>query len=291
MRVSLIIPSLNAATLRRVLQAVQNQTRSPDEIIIVGRDEAGVLSGFPEVDFFDTGVAVCAARARNIGMRKASGDVFLFLDADCLPVLDWLHVHLQRHEAGANVVGGSVAMESSNYWTQSDNLSMFHDFVPQHPPTDRFLLPTLNLSVRRTVVDKVGELDESFPGAAAEDADWTIRMRLAGYKLEFEPRAVVKHAPERTTWADVERHWWNLGHNSVRVRMRYAEEFGTPQQAGNAGWWRWMSPIIAARVTAGIFVKPVFWRYISSLPTVYATKILFCLGAANSVASGYAFLE
>jgi GT2 family glycosyltransferase len=203
MRVSVIIPSLNAPTIGRALAAVAAQTQNPVEIIVVGRDEAGTLTGFPGVRFIDTGRPVCAARARNMGMQAAEGDLFLLLDADCIPRPDWLKRHVARHEAGERVAGGAVALQGSNYWAQSDNISMFHEFVPQHPPGERFLLPTLNLSVRREVFDAVGGMDESFPGAAAEDADWTIRIRRAGYRLFFDPAAVVAHAPARTTWRDV----------------------------------------------------------------------------------------
>jgi GT2 family glycosyltransferase len=288
MNVTIIIPSLNAPTLARVLAAIATQTEPPAEIIVIGRDEAGVLEDFPTVRFIDTGAPVCAARARNLGMAAATGDVFLLLDADCIPRPDWLARHRARQAVGETVVGGAVDLQGSNYWAQSDNVSMFHEFVPQRPPGERFLLPTLNLSVRREVFESVGGMDESFPGAAAEDADWTIRIRRAGYRLWFDPSAVVAHAPARTTWSDVARHWRNLGHNAVRVRLRYAEEFGTPDGARRAGWWRLLSPLIAARITAGVYAKRPLRRYWPSLPVVYATKVLYCFGAARAIDSGFA---
>jgi GT2 family glycosyltransferase len=288
MRVSVIIPSLNAPTLSRALTAVAGQTELPEEVIVVGRDEAGALAAFPDVRFIDTGTPVCAARARNLGLLAAGGELFLLLDADCIPRTDWLARHLARHQAGQQVVGGAVALKGSNYWAQSDNVSMFHEFVPQHPPGPRFLLPTLNLSLRRAVYEAVGGMDESFPGAAAEDADWTIRIRRTGYRLYFDPTAVVAHAPARTTWRDVVRHWRNLGHNAVRVRLRYPEEFGTPAGARRAGWWRLLSPVIAARVTAGIYANRFLWSHWPSLPVVYATKIIYCFGAARAIDSGFA---
>ena len=286
MRTSVIIPSLNAPTLARALAAVMAQTEPPAEVIVVGRDEAGALAAFPAVRFLDTGAPVCAARARNLGLAAATGDLLLLLDADCLPRPDWLARHRARHAAGEQVVGGAVELAGANYWAQSDNVSMFHEFVPQRPPGPRFLLPTLNLSLRREVFSTVGGMDESFPGAAAEDADWTIRIRRAGYRLWFDPSAVVAHSPARTAWTDVVRHWRNLGHNAVRVRLRYPQEFGTPAGARHAWWWRLLSPLIAARVTAGIYAAlHAYWR---SLPVVYATKIIYCFGAARAIDSGFA---
>lgn len=288
MRVAVIIPSLNAPTLGRALDALAAQTVTPHEIIVVGRDEAGILRNRDGVRFIDTGAPVCAARARNLGIAAATGDLMLFLDADCVPRPDWLARHVMRHESGETVVGGAVSLEGSNYWAQSDNVSMFHEFIPQRPPGPRFLLPTLNLSVRRAVFEAVGGMDESFPGAAAEDADWTIRMRRAGYQLYFDPSAVVAHAPARTAWSDVVRHWRNLGYNAVRVRLRYTEEFGTPRGARSAWWWRLLSPLIAAKVTAGIYAERALRAYWPSLPVVYATKIIYCFGAASAIDSGFA---
>ncbi len=291
MRASVIIPSLNAPTLGRALVAVAAQTEPPDEVIVVGRDEAGALRGFPDVPFIDTTRPVCAARARNLGLAAAAGELLLLLDADCIPRPDWLARHRARHDAGEVVVGGAVALEGHNYWAQSDNVSMFHDFVPQLPAGPRFLLPTLNLSLRRAVFAAVGGMDESFPGAAAEDADWTVRIRRAGYRLWFDPAAIVAHSPARTTPRDVARHWRNLGHNAVRVRLRYAAEFGTPAGARHAWWWRLLSPAIAAGVTAGVYAKRPLRRYWRSLPVVYASKLIYCFGAARAIDSGFALSD
>ncbi len=288
MRASVVIPSLNAPTLARALAALAAQTDAPDEIIVVGRDEAGALAAFPAVQFIDTGAPVCAARARNLGLAAATGELLLLLDADCVPRPDWLARHRARHAAGERVVGGAVELRGSNYWAQSDNVSMFHEFVPGLPPGSRMLLPTLNLSLRREVFATIGGMDESFPGAAAEDADWTIRIRRGGCRLWFDPAAVVAHAPARTTPRDVVRHWRNLGHNAVRVRLRYPAEFGTPGGARRAWWWRLLSPLIAARVTAGVYAKRPLWPHWPSLPVVYATKIIYCLGAARAIDSGFA---
>lgn len=288
MKISLIIPSLNAPTLPSTLRSLRSQSLQPHEILVVGRDAAGTLSDFPDVRFIDTGRPVCAAAARNRGMLEADGELFVFTDADCLPYANWLKQLRDGHESGEMIVGGAVDVRSDNYWTQSDNVSMFHEFMPHWPAGTRKYLPSLNLSVRRTVVEDVGGMDESFPGAAAEDTDWTIRMRKAGYRLYFLPTALVRHAPVRRSWSDVARHWHKLGQNAVRVRLRYAEDLNTPRLLQQPRLLRLLSPLVAGGVTAGIYSHPAFWPHWKSLPAIYATKIAYCFGAAAAVASGQA---
>ncbi|MEW5989269.1 MAG: glycosyltransferase [Chloroflexota bacterium] len=287
-KVSVIIPSLNSTTLPRTLTGVASQSRPPAEVIVIGRDEAGILCNFPHVQFIDTGAPVCAAAARNLGVSRAGGEFFVFTDADCIPNPDWLRLLHQRLEAGERVVGGSVELKGSNYWAQSDNVSMFHDFVPESRPGPRPFLPSLNLGLHRSVVEHVGGMDESFPGAAAEDTDWTIRMRRAGYQLYFEPAAKVQHIPARTDWPDVARHWRNLGRNAIRVRLRYADDFDTPAFVRRPTWLRLLSPLIAAKATLDIYAQPYLRSYWTTIPVVYATKILYCWSAARAVASGEA---
>jgi GT2 family glycosyltransferase len=288
--ISVIIPTLNDTTLPRTIEAVLGQERRADEVVVVGRDERGVTRSFSQVRFVDTGRPVCAAAARNTGIRNSSGALIAFTDSDCIAEPTWLAYHERAHAAGADVVGGGISLEGANFFAQGDNVSMFHDFVSDHPPGERFMLPTLNLSVTRQVIERVGYMDESFPGAAGEDTDWTIRMRLAGYPLRFEPAAVVRHVPSRTRWKDVVRHWRSSGYAGVRVRHRYATEYRTPRIARSALQLRLLSPLIAARVTAAIYANPIFLRHWRNLPLVYATKIVYCLGAAAAVEDGFAFL-
>lgn len=289
MSISIIIPTLNNHTLTATLAAVVPQTRPGDELLVVGLDEIGVTQAFPQVKFISTGRPQCAAAVRNLGLTHATQEIFLFTDSDCIPAPDWVEKHRHNQAQGQLVVGGGIEIDHPNYWARADNLSMFHEFAVSQPAGVRSLLPTLNLSVHRSVWHKVGGMDESFPKAAGEDSDWTIRMRHAGYTLHFDPTAVVRHAPTRTTWQHVFHHWHHSGHNNIRVRLRYAQEYGTP-------WWvrsplalKLLSPFIAAWTTAKIYRSPAAWPYVSCLPVVYATKIVYCFGAAAAVQSKFAF--
>jgi len=122
--------------------------------------------------------------------------VLVFTDADCLARPDWLPVLAGRFaDPAVNVVGGGIEFASHNYWTVSDNLSMFYEYLAIQPAGERRQLPSLNLAIRRRVFAEMGGFDERYPRAAGEDADLTIRLRKKGQRLHFEPRAVILHDP------------------------------------------------------------------------------------------------
>lgn len=61
--------------------------------------------------------------------------------------------------------------------------------------------------LRREVIDEVGGFDERFH-MYGEDNEWCLRMRRAGWKLLFEPEAVVKHrgaASSLKRWDSLEK--------------------------------------------------------------------------------------
>jgi glycosyltransferase involved in cell wall biosynthesis len=97
MKISVIIPAYNSEqTIRRALDSVLNQTRPPEEIIVVDDGSmdktAEAVRAYGEkvrlIRQENAGVSV----ARNTGITAAAGDWIAFLDADD----EWLPEKLQR---------------------------------------------------------------------------------------------------------------------------------------------------------------------------------------------------
>ena len=282
MDVSIVIPSLNAAGLPDTVASLRRQTRAADisEVIVVGLDEAGVLKEELGVRFVSTGRPVGPAAARNIGVERARHSTVCFIDADCLAHERWLESLMARQAAGEPIVGGSVEIESSNYWTLADNLSMFHEYMSHWPPGPRRYLPTLNLLVEKPVFERVGLLDDSL--MRGEDVDWTIRARRAGYRIFFEPAARVRHVPARAGLSSVLRHWWQSGYYMRQVRWRYRDEYRTPRLAHSRLALIALSPAVSAWSTLRLFLEHRGrWRYLHTAPVVWLTKMAWCFGAAR----------
>ena len=84
MRLSVVIPALNEERhLGQLLSDIQQQTQSPDEVIVVdaGSSDATVrIAEHPQAVVLHSEPPV--ARGRNLGGYSATGDLIFFLDAD-----------------------------------------------------------------------------------------------------------------------------------------------------------------------------------------------------------------
>lgn len=277
--VSIIIPTHHSPTIYQVCQALHAQTAdlTAVEVLILGDDDPAAIVSDDLIRFIHLSPEYNAAVKRNIGMSQAQGDIFLFLDSDCIPEPDWLSVHLQSHAAGHEIVGGAVTFATDNYFQLADNVSAFHDLLPFTAVGPRDYLATANLSLRREVVETVGPMPTP---PRAHDLEWTVRFRQYGYTLHFEPQALVHHQPPRHNWATVYPHWANDAHDTLAVRLRYADMLHTPRLAAYRASYLWGAPLVAAWATAKTFRHPQSWcRYAHTLPLVYLTKLAWCWGA------------
>lgn len=290
--VAVIIPSLNSPMIHEVVAAVaaQEGVECVREILVVGRDDAGLLQPRPlpgggVVRVLDTGRPVSAAVARNIGLAAitVANALVIFLDSDCLPQAGWLRAHLAAHaETGpSRIVSGSVIAPTDRYWSLAYNLSLFYAFLHTAPASAPLALPTLNLSFPRTLFHVVGPLDETL--LRASDMDWTLRARRAGIALRFDPAPSVVHRHARHSLSDVWRDCASSGFHSRTIRLRYAGLVGAPALLRFPLALRILSPLLATWVTLGVLARsPATFRgRWSTLPGFWLTKLAWAWGAGR----------
>jgi cellulose synthase/poly-beta-1,6-N-acetylglucosamine synthase-like glycosyltransferase len=282
---SIVIPNLNTPGVGNAITSLENQDleRSAYEIIVVGMDKYGLIRDSELLTFDRSEQPLPPAMARNRGAAQARGEVLVFTDADCVARPDWLSMLAARFiDPAVDVVGGGIEFDSHNYWTTSDNLSMFYEYLAIQPAGERRQLPSLNLAIRRRIFAEIGGFDERYPRPAGEDADLTIRLRNKGHHLYFEPGAVIFHDPPRHHLADLLRHAYYQGKYSTKADPRYRKGEGFPGIIGTRTGFIIFAPVLAAGATFKIIRnKSILRRYWATAPAIFLAKIAWCIGASN----------
>ncbi len=283
MKLSVIIPNLNTPVIDKTINSLIAQSLNPDcfEIIVVGKDDFNVMTPNSRIQFDVTERPYSPAEARNRGVRQASGDFIVFLDADCICPPDWLAILYKLIEnRDFDMIGGGVCTPRNNYWTLADNLSMFHEFMVWQPACYRSTFPSLNLSIRRSAFNSVRGFDESYPVPSGEDFELTERLTRAGYQGWFEPSFWIYHEPPRHSLSHLLRHGFFQGKYSTKIRY--------PNRPGSFPAWlrspwvlRFFSLIIALIGTIKIFAQPHHWKFLLTFPGIFASKVAWCFGAAT----------
>lgn len=221
---SVIIPNLHSPIIAQVVDAIRQQTAAHHvaQIIIVGPQASAPL---PEgVQWVEPSRPRSAAAARNTGAQLTHSDYLLFLDADCIAAPTLIERMIRYHQQGYAVVSGGVIIPSGptgNYWMRCDNLLSFAPFLASTSPGPRPYLPSLVLSIDRTLFHAIGGFDEQFVGAAGEDVDISMRLRQQGVILMCATDASVVHCPSRTSAQDMWHHLRVFGRLYYRVHRRY----------------------------------------------------------------------
>lgn len=196
-----------SALLERVLDACFEQTVADDvyEVVLVNDgstdDTAAVVErmrgraacAFVTIDQANFGLS----RARNAGIAAATGERIVFIDDDVLPLPNFVEEHLRAAEKkpGRIVRGGAINVES------------FDDLPPPVWSLRNYsgnYFWTTNVSVPLATLRAVGGFNEAFSEYGWEDIDVGLRLRAAGVRATFNPRALVYHCKPRARGADVE---------------------------------------------------------------------------------------
>lgn len=283
MIISIIIPNLHSPIIDRTLASLEAQTydHRQVEVLVVGQDKYRLVTEGEMIRFIPTERPVIQSIARNIGARQAQGDILIFIDADCIADPDWLAVLVARFEdPNVQLVGGGLFFPSDDYWTLCDNIAILYEWLSTNPRGTRLNLASLNLAIRREAWKQLGGFDETL--VKAEDTELSIRARLAGYVLHFEPEAIVTHRPDtaRNQLGQVLRRAFESGYWTMGVFTRYRDEIGLAPYYRRAWVMLLSAPLTAARITVKIFRNRELRRFWYTLPVVYVNKLLWRVGGA-----------
>jgi len=226
-KVSVIVPVYNAErTLEDCINSLLalNYPKENRELIFVDNastDGTGdILSqGRGEIKTLFEGKKGSAA-ARNRGLMSASGDVVAFTDSDCVADKDWLRkivVPLQDDRVG--IVGGRILAKRP-----CNKIEEFGEAIHDHNKAINEYMPpyviTMNWASRLSVLNEVGLFDERF--IRGQDVDLSWRIFRSGYKIIYEPEAIVHHGNEKTL-SGLFREGYVHGFASVRGLKKHKD--------------------------------------------------------------------
>ncbi|HEX5776177.1 MAG TPA: glycosyltransferase family 2 protein [Caulobacteraceae bacterium] len=242
MKVSVVVTTYNwPAALDRVLDSLARQTHRDFEVIVAddgsGPDTAELMSGwigrapFPLQHAWQEDEGFRAARVRNLGASKASGDYLIFIDGDCLTLPGFVASHAAQAERGwfatgrraqvreratAEILEQGLApyalsrwrlLAESPRWLQTryaQLLTLPVDGVRRtRHVADVRKAESCNLGLWRDDFLKAGGFDESFEGFGCEDVDLCLRLLRSGLKRKslehLEPVLHLYHGRKEVT--------------------------------------------------------------------------------------------
>jgi len=192
--VSLVLTQYEDPRIRSTLASVSEQRRTPAEIVIAdgSRDPQfrEKLAGWADEHgariVHEAGASV--ARARNLALQAAEGDIVAFLDTDQRAPEGWLSALVAPVEAGeADWAGGPTRPE-----TELDLMELKERRLYAAAREDPTRIPMGNSAWHRRVFADVDGFDERLAGGG-EDWDLALRAARAGFEGTLVEEAWVHH--------------------------------------------------------------------------------------------------
>ncbi|MDB5891725.1 MAG: putative b-glycosyltransferase, Glycosyltransferase Family 2 [Polaromonas sp.] len=237
MRLSVILPCFNGAeTIAVQLDALIHQhwpggwevivvnNGSTDNSMAIVERYRDRLPGLKIVQAFTPGMPrLGVPHSYNMGIKAASGDAFVFCEADDEVAPGWLSAMGEALAEHPFVNGRLDHRKLNPAWLhpvdgegyQSEGI--FRITCPPHLLT----ATGCAFGLQRSMYEKLGPLSVDFP--IVHDAEYCFRAQLAGYALHFEPRALI-HYREKSDY----RARFYQGRNWGRDFTRLLHHYGLP---------------------------------------------------------------
>lgn len=220
MKISVVIPSFNGKALLQknlpfIIKACQRWTKGQErrhqwEVIVVddaSTDETALwlATSFPSVKTVVNSSVQRFGKSCNLGVRSATGEVVVLLNNDVKPSEDFLDPLLDRFEDQKTFAVGctEVNIENGARAAGGMGVSAFRRGLVVHwRPSNHVSTVTWvsggSAAFRKSLWIQFGGFDPLFRPAYEEDRDLSWQALKAGYRIYFEPKAVVSHQHETT---------------------------------------------------------------------------------------------
>lgn len=229
---SLIVATVDrVAELERLLASLAAQTCQDFEVIVIDQNSddrlAPVLSRFPSLRITRLHSERGLSRARNVGLRSATGDIIAIPDDDCWyapqllsTVKDWFDAHPEF-----DVLLGIMR--------NAEGKPMVPRFAPQAGACDRHNVwqcaVSNGLFMRRSVTEAVGFFNESIGVGAptdfqsSEETEYCLRALACGFHIFYDSAIWVFHSDVNSSeWLSTRAYSYALGVGYVMRKQGFS---------------------------------------------------------------------
>lgn len=195
-----VITRNRARWLAGALEALAAQDYPAYEVVVVDHSSSDDTAEVVAVHGFRRLVCPAAygiGRCRQAGVEAARGEVIAMCDDDCRPQPGWLRTHCERlrSDPALGLLGGQVINvgfpEDKRFKGRTRTAGPNGVLVFSADPGEAEFFGNANVAYRREAIEAVGGYDPFFHAGA--EIDLALSFRRAGYRVAYEPRAVVEH--------------------------------------------------------------------------------------------------
>jgi GT2 family glycosyltransferase len=206
-----------------------------------------VRGEFPEIDIIVNSSNLRFAGGNNVGIKYAiekGADFILLLNNDTLVDQNflWMMVRTALSENNIGMVGPKIFYDNDKrrLWYAGGRIEWWKGWISHRGVReydsgrydDRCETDYITgccILVKREVIENIGLLDESYY-IYGEDADWCIRASRSGYKLLYEPSAIIWHKLSVSAGGHLS---WFKNYNKLKSQLKFLFRY--------AKWYHWLT--------------------------------------------------
>jgi glycosyltransferase involved in cell wall biosynthesis len=259
-KISVVVCSYNGGSVIRDCMEGLMQIDYPDfEVIVIddgSKDNtAAVVSEYPFklIRTENRGLS----NARNTGLELATGEIVAYTDDDARPDPHWLYYLAQTYMSTDFVaVGGPNIAPEGDGWIAECVANapggpvhvLIDDVVAEH-------IPGCNCSFRADALRSIGGWDPRFR-SAGDDVDVCWRLQDMGWKIGFNPAAMV----------------WHHRRNSVKAYWKQQIGYGKAESLLEEKWADKYNPMGHLQWTGRLYGKGLTQAIVSFYERVYTGR-------------------
>ena len=201
--ISVVIPTYNRLpVLRKLVRSLEKQSLSSNRFEVIVVDDGSNDGTYRWLSEYSGRLNINCIRhlqnkgtaaTRNDGLRKAKGDIIVFLDDDVRVDAKLLTIYLDAHKREDGVYIGNVIYEKNK--DERSLLQYLSTRGVHKGKRDFTCFITQNVSLRRKDAIDAGLFDESIPNFfQGEDIEFGYKLSILGKRFIYLKNAIAYHS-------------------------------------------------------------------------------------------------